>query len=394
MSRKCSSWLNAYLSYTQRQESPEAFHVWTAMGILSAIVSENVWIPRIKYSLRPNLYIILVAGSAKCKKSTAVNIGKKLLEGMSTPPLIFAQKITPEALISALSKSTAGKCSYGLLFNTELSVLMNKTALSRDIDSILKDLYDSPFGKWSYHTQSRGEQFLNSPALGMLAATTKMELGNIIPDMSVGGGLTSRIIFVYQDNPRSPYLFNPVNGTGKEIEETKSELSLRRDLIYDLDQIKSEVRGPVQFSKEAKSISEEWYQSELYQVRDERLDGYFARKHDTMFKVASLYSIFENDSRLIEGRHISKALNLFDGLEVKLEGIMDTIFTTQTGSIAEKIFSVIKRKESISHTDLLQKCWRLANAQEVGMIIRTLIEGGEIEEEIEGRKRIYKAKRR
>ena len=393
MARLCKkSWLDSYLSYTKNQESPVAFHKWVGLSILSSCVGRSVTIPRIKYTLRPNLYVILVAESAKCRKSSALNIGKSLMEQMEVSPFLFAQKITPEALISALTRANIGNSTYGLLFSTELSVFLSKDALSRGVTSILNDLYDSPSGDWVYHTKGGGKQILSNPTLGMLAATTKSEIGDIIPDAAVGGGFTSRIIFVYQDRPSHEHLFNPETENGKEIEETQYELDIRKSLVYDLNRIRAEARGSIKFTKEAKKVAQEWYSDEMKSVRDEKLDGYFGRKHDIMFKIATLLSVAENSSLRIGASHIEEALDLLEENEKNLSSIIDSVISTKVGSIIEKVHSIIKRRGKMSHSDLLQKCWRLANSQEMSIIIKTLLESKEIDEIIDGRNRYYEIK--
>ncbi|KKL03469.1 hypothetical protein LCGC14_2625850, partial [marine sediment metagenome] len=111
--RACKdSWLATYLEYTKNQESPTSFHQWVAMAVISTAIGRHIWLDRGYYTIYPNLFVILVAGSARCKKSSSINIGIQLLRKLKEPPMIFAQKITNEALIQALEDSTKeGACS-------------------------------------------------------------------------------------------------------------------------------------------------------------------------------------------------------------------------------------------------------------------------------------------
>jgi len=61
-------WLSSYLEYTSGQESPRNFHFWTGLSILGGALRRNVVLDRVYYKLFPNLYVILVAASAACKK--------------------------------------------------------------------------------------------------------------------------------------------------------------------------------------------------------------------------------------------------------------------------------------------------------------------------------------
>ncbi len=395
MPRKCKiGWVEEYLEYTYNQESPTAFHEWTAIAMISAAIGRNVWIPRIKYTIYPNLYVILVAASAKCRKTVAVNIGLRLLKAIEKPPLIFAQKITPEALIQALEGSKVDDCSSGLIFSSELSVFLGADAIRSGVIPALTDLYDSP-KEWIYHTRGRGKEVLTNVTLSMLAATTKSDVKDILPQAAVGGGFTSRVIFVYQDKPQRETLFNMEDSDGNELEESVKELRLKSNLIYDLGAIRNTVKGKLKFSKEAKQASLEWYRSEQSQIRDDAIDGYYARKHDTMFKVAAVLSISEGDTQVISKKHITRALDMLGDNEKNLGAIITAVMATSAGTETDKVLSIIGSfDQGILHSELLRKCWRFASSADVSIMLRTLLESKEIEEHVEGMKRLYILKRR
>lgn len=395
MLRKCKTgWVEEYLEYTHNQESPTAFHEWTAIAMISSAIGRNVWIPRIKYTIFPNLYIILVAASAKCRKTVAVNIGLRILKAIENPPLIFAQKITPEALIQALEGAKVDGASSGLIFSSELSVFLGADAIRSGVIPALTDLYDSP-KEWIYHTRGRGKEVLTNVTLSMLAATTKSDVKEILPQAAVGGGFTSRVIFVYQDKPQRETLFNVEDADGNELEETTKELELKSNLIYDLGTIRHTIKGKLKFSKEAKVKSLEWYRAEQSKVRDDAIDGYYARKHDTMFKVAAVLSISEGDNQIIAKKHIIRSLDMLGENEKNLGAIITAVMATSAGTETDKVLSIVGSfEQGILHSDLLRKCWRFASSADVSIMLRTLIESKEIEEEIEGVKRLYRIKKR
>ncbi len=361
----------------------------TGFAVLSAAIGRNVWLPRIKYTIFPNLYVIMIAASAKCRKSVAVGIGRKLLIAMKKPPMIFAQKITPEALIDAITESKENEQCYGLIFSDELSVFLSADAMKRGIIPVLTSFYDS-HSKWEYHTKGSGKKLITNSSLSMLAATTRDDFINSMPKSAIGGGFTSRLVLVYEEYPSQLKLFNPVNAAGEEVEETSQEIILKRNLIFDLDYIKQNVKGVLRFSEKAKNASLEWYKSEQDTDRDVATDGYFGRKHDTMFKLASILAISESNKLVIEEHHVIRALNILKITEKKMELLVTRIGTTETGSLTERVLNTIVRAPNIAYSILLRKCWRFASAQDLSVIIRTLIDSGEIEESISGKNRVYK----
>ena len=345
-----------------------------------------MWISRIKYTIFPNIFVILVAGSAKCKKSTAIKIGEKILKSTSEPPMVFAQRITTEALIESLESNKVEGASAGIIIADELSVFMGAGSKESGIIPMLTTLYDSP-DEWIYHTKARGKEILKNVTLTILAGTTKVWLKSAIPADSVAGGFASRIIFVYQELPNRPILF---------YDETPEEIELRRQLISDLTLIKKEVKGPMEFNPEAKKAAQEWYEKEWFKTRDEKTDGYFSRKHDTMFKIATLLSVGESSTRVIGASHIKRALGMLEENERFMESILASVMASEVGDITERVLEVIRREGKIAHADILRRCWRIADAQTLSLMLRTLVEGGEIDEIVasDNRTRIYKVKGR
>jgi len=359
------------MEYTCDQESPEAFHHWTSIATLAATLGRNVFMDRGYYTLYPNIYVVLVAGSAKCRKSVSSHIGISLLKELKLKPMIFSQKITNEALIKALLESKLDNKCTGIIYASELSVFMGGDAIASGLIPSLTDLYDSP-AVWSYHTRGRGVELLENVSLCMLGASTIDWLRTAIPAGAVGGGFTSRVIFVYQERPRKAILF-PKHAIGHEQQ--------RKDLVNDLDHIRDQ-RGPMELTPEAMTLAETWYNTEISKVHDSRLEGYYGRKHDTMFKLAMLLSMASTDDRWITPEHVKAALLLLGDNEESLAHIMAAVTSTEKGDTSDKVLTIIRKKGSMKHTELLKECWRFGNAVELSQHLQTLEEAGEIRIEL------------
>lgn len=381
--RKClPSWIDSYMEYTSEQESPKAFHFWVSIGTIGAVLGRNVYIPRIKYTTYPNLYIVLVAGSARCRKSVALSIGKDLLYALKEPPTIFAQKVTTEALIQALEESKKDDACYGIICASELSVFLGSDAIKSGIIPALTDLYDSP-REWTYHTRGRGKESLKNVTLSMLGASTKDWLRTSIPVEAIGGGFTSRVIFVFEDTPSKLILFPS---------DIADDGILRENLLHDLEEI-GKLRGEVRFTDGARKLSLEWYTDESANLHDDKVDGYFGRKHDTMFKVATILACAESDEIIIGEKHIVKALALLERNEKFLNSVMESVTSTSFGGNTDKIFHIVKKFSPIAHSELLKKCWRFATAEELSEMMRTLVESKELDSYLgEGNVMMYKRK--
>ena len=395
--RKCSkSWIETYLDYTEKQESPLAFHQWTSLCVLSTCLGRNIQIPRVQYVTYPNIYVILVAGSARCRKSSAIRIGKRLIADLEHPPMMFAQKMTVEALIAALGEE-GKKCGYctGFLVSDELSVFLGSDAAKTGVVPALTDMYDNP-KLWTYQTRGRGKEELRNVTITMLAATTKKDIGRCMPKDAIGGGFTSRVVFVYQEVQRGSHLFGEKDKNGYEMVETPRQRVLRAELLHDLEHMVT-LKGKIKFTEKAQDTAEEWYEIEQTIKRDENVDGYYGRKHDTMFKLATLLSVSRCDDLIIDVCDVKEALRILGDNEDNMESIIASVMTSDIGNAIERVLTVIKRSGKISHSDLISKTWRMGNSKEITDLVRTLIEGGEIEETFtdgSNRGRAYKVRRK
>lgn len=380
MERKLANWLDSYMEYTSEQESPEEFHRWTGLAVMSAALGRHIWLDRGYYTIYPNLYVILVAGSAKCRKSVSSHIGINLLNELKVKPMIFSQKITNEALIKALLDAKIDNQSAGIIYASELSVFMGKDAISSGLIPTLTDLYDSP-KKWTYHTRTRGLEIIENVSVCMLAASTMDWLKTSIPIDAVGGGFTSRVIFVYQEKPRRAILFP---------RRAENFAKLQADLVHDLDHIRSQ-RGQMDLSPEAMEFAEVWYKEEINKNHDARLEGYFGRKHDTMFKLAMVLAMAESDERWVQQHHVATALEMLYKNEPSLMNIISAVTSNEVGEKSDKMLVMIRKAGQITHSDLIRQCWRMGNSLELAEHVKTLIEAGEITQQIEGAsgKRVY-----
>lgn len=373
--RRLDDWLSAYMHYTKDVESPDAFHMWSGMAALSACVGRSVWIPRIKYTIYPNIYVILVAGSAQCRKSTAVNLATGFVKAIRKPPFVFAQKLTAEALIQALDEAKMDGASAGFICSSELSTFMGTDAVRTGVIPALTDFYDSP-KEWTYHTRGRGKEILKNVTISFLAASTQDWLKTSIPAEAVGGGFTSRVIFVYQSFTDKCRLFED------EIQQSTVD---KDNLIHDLSIIRECVKGEIRFTQEAKAYAIDWYTQSRRIRHDPKLDGYYGRKHDTMFKIAALLSISENNSLIVGETHIKRALGMLAEIEENLGLIITSVTSNEVGSDIERVLNLIMKKEPISYSDVLKHCWRFGDATKIQGLLKTLVDSKEITEELGGK---------
>lgn len=373
MARACQpTWLDAYLQYTEGQESPDDFHLWVALAVMSATLERNVWLPRGYYTLYPNLYVVLVGGSAIVHKTVAINIGRGLLEALNPKPLILAQKLTVERMIQAMGShvvvngTRVKPYTSAMILASELSVFLSRAAFEGGMLSVLTDLYDCPEGEWSYETKSGGRDVLFKPSLTLLGGTTPVWLKASVPDDAVGGGFLSRTVFVYSEAPRDAIAFPEVS---------EGALALRERLVADLGQMQK-LRGPFSWTPEAHALYGRWYPEERSRIHGSPLGEFVVRRPDTVLKVAMLMSIAESDELVLKPHHIEAAIGLLDRVEANLPNVYGPLVTKPEQDVVVRVVEVLKRYRVITRKKLIGLLWRYGDANRIASAIDTLEQAG------------------
>jgi hypothetical protein len=112
------SWVNEVMDSTKELESPRSFFYWSALTTISAILKDNVWIDRGgAFKLYPNIYVMLLAGSA-LRKGLPVALSKNIVQLVNNTKLIVGrssiQGILKELSEAKTDKTTGRSCSIQL----------------------------------------------------------------------------------------------------------------------------------------------------------------------------------------------------------------------------------------------------------------------------------------
>src|SRR3954464_12186530 len=121
--RLLPNWIQAYLAYTAESESPEEYHKWVAISVIAGALRRRVFFPMGYFQLYPNQYIVMVGPPGRCKKSTAMRIGRALLGAV--PDLKFTtDSVTRERLIQDLTQAHSDGHSSMTAYSSELATLL------------------------------------------------------------------------------------------------------------------------------------------------------------------------------------------------------------------------------------------------------------------------------
>lgn len=362
------SWLTEYLKYVKKQESPVLFHTWVAFSQVASALGRNVFYDYGYFNVYPNLYIILVAESAKDRKSTALRIGTGILDLIDNAPPILAEKITPEAIVQQLESSGMTKDERGELQDCEcvisaeeLSVFLGEDAFGSGTAALLTRFFDCP-DKWKKATKGEGVEYLHDVVVNLIGATTPDWLRRCIPHDAVGGGFISRFIFV---NALKGGILVPRPKLTPELMQIKS------NLIHDLSGIR-QLNGEFKMDEDAGEHFDKWYYNWMKKIKDAA--GYEPKKHVFVLKLAMIISACRADKLEIKLEDIKAALKHLSELEVKMKDVSEAIWMSPVGELCERTLYIIREAgpEGIQRSWLMRRIWRFADAETLDRIVVTL----------------------
>ena len=373
--RLLPNWITAYLAYTAEQESPEEFHAWVAVSTIAGVLRRRVYFDMGYFILFPNLYVVLVSPPGMCKKSTAMRISRPIIGNV--PGINFTvDSTTRERLAQDLAQSYADGQAAMTAYSSEFASLLTSSAM--DMVTFLTDIYDCP-NEWSHKTKHSGSATIKYPYLNLLAATTPDWLSRSMSLDTVGIGLTSRIVFVYSDEPRVRPPFPSLSKEQKELVGLLTE---------DLIRI-STSSGQFKLDFDADEYYTKWYLHRRDEIKpDTRLTGYFERKPMHMLKVAMIIAAakgYEQDVQ--DGVTVNIiTLDTIKGAESLLGSIEDPMARVFTGvgrnplafDIEQSLVTILSRPEGITFAQLLDMYKHSVRKQELEEVLDTLRVTGHI----------------
>lgn len=357
-----TGFFSEYMGYTDRQESPGCYHFWVAATVLATVTDRRCYISKGIYRLYPNLYVILVAPSGRCRKTRACSLGTGLIDKWPWTNII-ADKTTPEALLVALESGTQNMtngnsggtesrgmsgadgrivCS-GLVKAPELSVFMNQQTYTTGIVPLLTHLYDCP-DDFKYITRTKKPVVLKNLFVNLLAGSTPEWLATALPEYAFEGGFMSRIVFVVKTIRDRNFPF-PTEPHPDELKRLRETLML----------IRKNMTGEMKISQKAMEWYDIWYRDiSSMAVEDEAMLGFVERKPDTVLKVAHLLVLAEMRKQ-IELSDIRRAMMIVSWTQNRMFDAFSDVDMTTLGAVTRKVLQLIESRGTISRREVLRK---------------------------------------
>ena len=331
MKRKLDDWVDSYLAYQKNTEPPDLYKEWVAYSVIASVLQRKCLLPWGDLTFYPNMYVVLVGPSGRCRKGTAMNPGEVLLHSSLT------------------------------IYSQELTVFLgyNNMALMSD----LTDWYDCR-DRWTYRTKNMGTDDIIGVWVNLIGATTPELIQTTLPRDAIGGGLTSRIIFVYEDKKGklvpAPFL-------------SPREEQLREDLILDLERIGS-MRGEFKITTGFLDKYVEWYvkQSSNPPFEDARFSGYNERRANHLLKLCMILSASSSHSLAITEKEFDRAIGALKRVEKKMPMVFSGVGKSETSDVLSRVMLFVATKGETSFKEVLKNFYYDADKDAMTRIVGTL----------------------
>lgn len=347
--RHHADWLTAFMEYASYGEAPRHMYFWSGVSAIAGALRRKVWIDQAYFKWHSNMYIVLVAPPGIVSKSTTAGIAMNLLR--QVPGIKFGPDVvTWPALVSAFAESTEGfeldgavhPMSALTLESSEFGNLLNPQ--DKDMVDLLVALWDGKPGKFEKKTKHSGSDSIENPWINLIACTTPSWIAGNFPEYMIGGGFTSRCIFVYADE-KAKYVAYPCLHVPEDL-KAREQL-----LVEDLAHI-STLAGEYKLHKSAIAWGEAWYHRH-YTVRsanldDDRFGGYIARKQTHIHKLAMVLAASSSDSLLITDEHLTIADQMVTDLEPDMQFVFSKIGKSDTALYAERLIWFVHSKGKVA----------------------------------------------
>jgi hypothetical protein len=380
------NYLEEFNKIGKNTEIPGIFTVWGGVASLSAVLGRRIYIDMGSFTIYPNLFVILVAGSGKCRKSTAIEMVEDRLLPFADEINMLVSKGTFQGIVDDLVEKGGNDGPHeGYMLLDEVTTLLNKQSWEGRVGELIHQLVDCK-KTFEARTRGKGKEKLKDTCLGALGATTVELIRDAIPPQMIGAGLSSRMVFVYTDQPGPPCPFP------KMTDEKRNAL---RNVHQKLNESLM-LSGEVKLSREA----EEYYSKQYVKHRngtylwdDPCLAGYASRRYVFVLKLAMILSVAESPQLIIEKRHVAGAENLLFDTEQGLQIVIGKMSQTESGNETDYVKQIIFHSPgNISRSELLRKVQRRMNSEGLDKVINTLRQSEEIEITSNGRAIYYSPK--
>lgn len=355
-SRIHEDWIKAYQTYASYGEAPPKMHFWTAVSSIAGALRRKVWIEQKYFRWYPNFYVIFVAPPGVVAKTTTADVGMDLLRRV--PGIKFGPSVvTWQSLVKSFAEcQEMFEMDNPVTGEREHHTMAAMTISSGEFGNLLnpqdKEMVDMLVNLWDgkgfrKETKHSGSDEVVNPWINLIACTTPAWIAGNFPEYMIGGGFTSRCVFVYTEKK-----YKLVAYPGLCIPEGME--AVQAGLVQDLEQIAA-LRGEYKLSNKAVEWGQAWYAEHNNKrqphLDDDRYGGYVARKQTHIHKLAIVLAAAVGDRMLITEETLMTAAQMVTDLELEMTKVFTKIGMGETALGAARLEEYVRKRGRVPYDE-------------------------------------------
>jgi len=392
--RKLADWLDGYLDYTANQEPTDKLNYWVGIGLISAAMKRQVWMKRVRYKLYPNVYIVLVAESAKARKSIAMDTGVRLLREAVSEVFYISGNMTPEGLVkhtnrqkAFVTETTKGGQKVDVKLDSHLLIHMDEIAESFGYDRnrankftiLLTKIYGSQ--DEHMHTLANEDQILLKNLYPVWIGGTDPSNLKVIPEDAIAG-LYGRLLLILESKKKRLIAWS------NEEEDKKADAlhEVLKDELHTISLLSGEMRP----TPDAKAIWEAWYNElDTRPAEGPRVEAFRQRCHDTALKLAMIHSLSESNDLIVKPKHVTRGIKSIEEQLSEIDNLAQWSFASDYAQRRASLIAQLRRQGGAGSRSQMMKHLG-ASLDDIVLLESSLEAEKTIEVAIQGKHVFYK----
>lgn len=396
MARHFDDWLTGFLNYTQYSEAPKRVFFWVGVAAIAGALRRRVHIEMGYFRWYPNFFIFIVGDPGVIKKSTTADVGMRLLR--KVPGIKFGpDAVTWQSLVTSLAE--AGEMSIlpsgGMIDMSAITIVSREAGnlldpQDREMIDLLVSLWDGA-DTFEKRTKMSGNDLIKAPWVNIIACTTPAWIAGHVPEYMVGGGFTSRCVFVYGDKPDKLVAY-PTESIPRDWMEREAE-----KLVEDLMHI-STLGGEYALTPAAIAWGTKWYkkhhEGKPLNLDDIRFGGYLARKQTHIHKLAMVMAASRKDVMEIDEEDLAAAERMVTDLELDMPKVFARIGKSAQANVADRFIQHVLKQGAVPYMEAYKWLYSYFPAGlDMTDLVAGAVKAGYIEVKGEGTQTVLVAKR-
>jgi hypothetical protein len=214
---------------------------------------------------------------------------------------------------------------------------------------------------WKYETKHQGVDDISGVWVNLFGATTPSLLQTTLPRDAIGGGLTARMILIFERTK------------GRTIIWPMFPKELGEKLQHDLEHI-SMMHGDFKVTEKWIEVYSQWrhMQDSHPPDLDNRFGGYVERRAIHVLKMCMVMSASRSSEMIIDACDIERAISILEETEKRMHLAFSGVGKSRVSDILVAVWQYVGMNREVKMSRLMKQFYYDVDKDEMNKILRTL----------------------